>query len=125
MRHGTDDVESGKIGHQIGRGRGQPVRLLHAAMAANPRKSSAKLPMTKSENAKTADISGEENDENRSASDGNDQKLKDDKIQRHKHPAIRAIENGRETYNSAANTPIAIKNVFTTSVPLTQKICRQ
>src|SRR5436305_218644 len=42
-------------------------RVTPLAAAANPRRSSAKLPITNSEKANTDDISGDENDENNNA----------------------------------------------------------
>src|SRR5271157_607893 len=44
-------------------------RVSPCDIPANPRRSSAKLPITNSEKANTADSSGDENDENSSASE--------------------------------------------------------
>src|SRR5256885_1236777 len=85
-------------------------------MAANPRRSSAKLPMMNSENANTAESSGDENDENSRA---REQRIRNSRTMKYKATKIKASgeENLWATYNKAANTPMAMKNVFTTSVP--------
>src|SRR5580658_1472539 len=89
-------------------------------MPANPRRSSAKLPITNSENANTADSSGDENDEKSSASE---QMIRNSRIMKYNATKISAsgLENLCVTYNSAPNTPMAMKNVFTTSVPARPK----
>src|SRR5258708_7040026 len=89
-------------------------------MAAKPRRSSAKLPITNNEKAKTAASSGEENDENSSASE---QIIRNCRTMKYRATKINA--SGRvnlcETSSRAANTPMAIKNVFTTKVPASPK----
>ena len=55
---------------------------------ANPRRSSAKVPMMNRAKANTADNNGEENDENSSAREVIIKNCKDDEIQRDQHPTV-------------------------------------
>src|ERR1700756_1470694 len=95
-------------------------RVIPWAMAAKPRRSSEKLPITNKENVKTADNSGEEKEENKSATE---QMIRNCRIMKYKATRIQAcgLWNARETYNNAANTPMAMKNVLTTRVPANPK----
>src|SRR5215469_13893603 len=90
-------------------------RVRPCVMVANPRRSSAKLPMTNNENANTAESSGEEKEENSSA---RAQMIKNCKMMKYRATKMEesGLENVWATYSKAPKTPIAIKNVFTTSV---------
>src|SRR5450759_2190739 len=87
---------------------------------ANPRRSSAKLPITNSEKANTADSSGDENDENSSASE---HRIRNCSTMKNNATRIQASDDWNlcETYSRAAKTPMAMKNVFTNSVPVSPK----
>src|SRR2546422_6138567 len=89
-------------------------------MPAKPRRSSAKQPITNRENANTADSNGEENDENSSASA---QMIKNSRTMKYNATRMSAsgLANLWDTYSRAANTPMAMKKVFTTSVPASPK----
>src|SRR5258708_3829669 len=89
-------------------------------MPAKLRKSSAKLPITKSEKAKTAESSGEENDENKAES----RRMTENPRKMKKKPTRRrssALRNLSDKKNNAPNTPTPMKNVFTTSAPASPK----
>src|ERR1700733_3945428 len=89
-------------------------------MPAKPRRSSAKLPMTKSEKVKTAESSGDENEEN---SNDSEQMTRNSRMMKYNATKTDASDRIKlcETYSSAAKTPIAMKNVFTASVPARPK----
>src|SRR5208337_4198826 len=71
---------------------------------ANPRKSSAKLPITNRQKANTADSSGEEKDENSSASE---HRIRNCSTMKNNATRIQASEDWNlcDTYSRAANTP--------------------
>src|SRR5580700_504312 len=89
-------------------------------MAANPRRSSAKLPMTNSEKANTADNNGDENDEKNRA---NAVIIRNCKTMKYNATSTQpsAVWKRCDTYSKARNTPMAMKNVFTTRVPAKPK----
>src|ERR1700686_618369 len=89
-------------------------------MPANPRRSSAKLPITNSEKVKTAASRGEENDENNNASA---QIMRNCSTMKKSAPRTSAPGGGSwwAKKNNAPKTPMAIRNVFTTSVPAKPK----
>src|SRR5579862_3049634 len=62
-------------------------RVNPCAMPANPRKSSAKLPITNKEKANTAESRGEENDENNSASE---QIIRNSRMMKYRATSIKA-----------------------------------
>src|SRR5208283_3950612 len=84
---------------------------------AKPRRSSARLPITNSAKVKTADISGVEKDEKNSASAHTIRNCSTMKYSATRtHTSI--FSNLWATQSSATKTPIAMRNVFTTSVPV-------
>src|SRR5579862_1053230 len=87
---------------------------------ANPRRSSAKVPITNKAKANTAESSGEENDENRSA---REVMIKNWRMMKYNATNTQPSVTWKwcETYNNAANTPSAMKNALTTSVPARPK----
>ena len=68
MRNRADHIERGKIWYQVRHAPWPAIRATRC-QPAKLRKSSANLPITNSEKAKTADNNGEENDENNSANE--------------------------------------------------------
>src|ERR1700722_7263700 len=95
-------------------------RVMPCAMPAKPRKSPAKLPITNNENVKTAESSGDENEEN---SSDREQMTRNSRMMKYKATNTEASDptNLCETYSRAAKTPMAMKNVFTTRVPARPK----
>src|ERR1700687_5728970 len=89
-------------------------------MPANPRRSSAKLPMTNSEKANTADSSGEENDEKNRVRGG---MIRNCKMMKYKATRTQpsCFWKRCETYSRATKTPMAMKNVLTVRVPAKPK----
>src|SRR5579862_5021213 len=87
---------------------------------AKARRSSSKVPITNNEKVKTAESSGEENEEKNSASAVT---ITNWRMMKYKATSIHGLGlcKAFETYQEAANTPIAMKNVFTTSVPESPK----
>src|ERR1700735_2535672 len=62
-------------------------RVNPCAMPANPRRSSAKLPITNREKAKTAESKGEENDENSKA---NEQMIRNSRMMKYRATSMSA-----------------------------------
>src|SRR5260370_13580189 len=89
-------------------------------MPPTTRRPSARLPITNKEKANTADSSGEEKDENNSASE---HRIRNCSTMKNNATRIQASEDWNlcETYSRAAKTPMAMQNVFTTSAPLSPK----
>src|SRR5437867_5532199 len=78
--------------------------------------------MTNRENVNTAESSGEENDEKNNANAvimTNSSTMKYNA--RSTHPSLAMSAWCRETKERAAKTPMAMKNVFTASVPVSPK----
>src|SRR5580704_8002213 len=95
-------------------------RTIPLVKPANPRRSSANVPITNKAKANTAESNGEENEENSSAKAVMIRNWRMMKYNATKTQPSAAWK-WRETYNNAANTPSAMKNALTTSVPARPK----
>src|SRR6266498_636838 len=89
-------------------------------MCAKPRRSSAKLPITKKANVNTAESKGEEKDEKNNATAVMIANCNTMKYSATTTPRSLPCR-WPETYSSEAKTPAAMQRVFTTNVPVRPK----